>query len=296
MPNSPDPPAEDPSDIAPSGLDQGLNRPWPEETCAAARSFALGDILEKVPLRYVRHAGPRLWNSASTDPMIGSVIVEGSGYEPRYAIITSQTCDLIDQGDQQDQPWFQVCPVVELAPDARSLPSYLHRLTATELPDGPWAADLRIEVPLEKTLLLGRRPIRAFAHEEDEIDFAARLGRRRDRAALADGINSFLYATFNKRRSNNRSRWRRVRAALYAAGLAIDEGSRLDPRAVAVHFIVEPPELPLDSCAWLEQWWEAAHQAAKEAQRPFRLLKNTYHRRDAMDLAIYDNLIPLEWF
>ena len=49
-------------------------------------------------------------------------------------------------------------------------------------------ADLRIELPLEKSLLAGRVPIRGFATEEQENTFGRLLGTRRARAALANEL------------------------------------------------------------------------------------------------------------
>ena len=277
-------------------LDASLVTPWDSVTVTAVQAFKLGDLIADVPLHYVRRESERLWESASTDPTIGSLAHATSGRLPSYAIITTQTCDLVDEGGDCDQPWFQVSPVLRYESE-NDVPrrDYLHKLTAQPHITGTWVADLRIDVPLEKTILRDRTPIPGFSNEDDELDFASHLGRRRDRAALADGINRCMYRTFAKKLSRNKNLGHRVKPALYAVGLAVEQGTRVDPKSVEVHFVGAGSPPAGDVLKWLESWWDEARNSAAAFSRPFELLANQYHGSGAMDLAVYDDLIVLSW-
>jgi hypothetical protein len=62
-------------------------------------------------------------------------------------------------------------------------------LTGPTLPgDALWVVDLRVEIPFEKSWLVGRNPIEAFASEAEYLTLAQRLASRRGRAALSNGL------------------------------------------------------------------------------------------------------------
>ena len=54
---------------------------------------------------------------------------------------------------------------------------FIH-LTAEWAADQLWVVDLRLEIPVEKTVLLGRSPIKAFSDDVGYAELAQRLGAR----------------------------------------------------------------------------------------------------------------------
>ena len=211
-----------------------------------------------------------------------------------YGIITTQTCNIAERGPGGIQPWIQVSPVYSFeSADALRDRLYLFPLTAKSLPAGAWAADLRLEVPLEKGILLDREPIDAFEEEDDEIEFGEILGRQRDRAALHDVVNNVLYGRWRKKRANNKNKAKALFANLHMVGMLIQQGTRLEPFAVECHFVGDGGAISAEDREWLDAWWDLAHEEAADADPALQLLPNVYHDGAAMDVALYDTLIPL---
>jgi hypothetical protein len=276
-------------------IDGGIPENWPEAVLHAMAEFSQGSLLERPPLLYSRSTSDPVWLGDTNQ-----IIEANSGVEsvempsPDYGIVTTQTCDVRDQS--REQPWIQVSPVYRL-PAEHKAKSFLYPITSVHLPEGTWAADLRLEVPIEKSVLAHRLPIAGFATEQDEIEFALALGRQRDRAALHDHVNTILYSAWNRKINNNGSRARRLLPAVYAVRLAIASGSRLEPEAVQVHFVSRAglDGFTAETLEWLAEWWDAARQVAADASPALNLLANRYHDGGAVDVSIYDELIPLDW-
>jgi len=259
--------------------------------------FAQGDLLENPPFLYSRATAHAIWNIKRDD---GADVALDAGHpelgvlSAEYGIISTQTCDVVDPSC--DQPWIHVAPVYRV-PEDYTPKGHLYRLTSTGLPDGVWVADLRLEAPLEKSVLVGRDPISGFETEPDAIAFALALGRRRDRAALHDHINDILYAAWTRKINNSKPRARRLLPEIHAVRLAIASGSRREPLAVRLYF-VSKPELhgfSEETAEWLESWWDTTRVRAADATPALNLLANRYLDGDALNVALYDGLIPLDW-
>lgn len=131
------------------------------------------------------------------------------------AIITTQTCDLGGLPPGSLHPFFQVSPLVRgdrIAGSIRSLArqgrvGYLVPVQSpfsakpvlnedgTERRPGPdqeWYADLRVQVPVSKAVLLDRDPIAGFADEGGYLAFAELLAFRWFRPALHGGLSEDL--------------------------------------------------------------------------------------------------------
>jgi hypothetical protein len=288
-------------------IDRHLRDPWPEDVGEACGRFKQGDIIEKPPFFYGVSSGSRIWGAdeegeaddpvdegEADDPLDdGSQVDELHPDEsPEFGIITTQTCDLSEQG-RPTQPWVQVSPVyrIEGEPeDEERLLSkgYIVELTGPDLPDGRWVADLRIEVPLEKTVLVDRAPIAGFASEDETDDFARILGVRRARAALANELVDSVIRLIRKKKANNKARAARVWDELYRLGLQIEEGSRLKPAAVRLHVICagHPSDLVRE---WFTEWEDRARHDAAEVD--ITLHTTRYHDAGSMDVRLADRLI-----
>jgi hypothetical protein len=274
-------------------IDDGIREPWPDDVFDALSRFRLGHLIEDAPLAFEGFAAMPLWS-----PEDGKRPAENGRVEvPRcaYAIITTQTCNIAERPPRGAWPWIQVSPVYQLADESEiGDRMYLHHLTAAGLPAGVWVADLRLEVPLEKSYLVGREPIDAFASEDDEIAFGEMLGRQRDRAALHDVVNDVLYRRWSRKRANNKNRAKRLFENLHMVGMLIQDGTRLEPFAVELHFVGAGKPISDEDQDWLERWWDTASEEAQNSSPALNLLPNVYHDGSAMNLTIYDELIPLE--
>jgi len=115
---------------------------------------------------------------------------------PPFGIITSPGCDI---DDVRRKPWVQVSPVYDanevyssqLADVRRDAVPHLVLLEPPDL-DGTWVADLRLELPVEKSWLAGRDPIPGFGSDERRRHFARRLAGRLERPALPSPVHDLV--------------------------------------------------------------------------------------------------------
>lgn len=172
----------------------------------ATAQFSCGDVVEAPPIFY--YADPAYGVHARTreyanDGYAGPEIIDAEGAIPvPFGVITSQTCDLGEiDFDPPSYPFISIAPVFEgsvLDGSDRSLLKKGKRLgpfyqvpELTKHREGFWVLDLRLEVPVEKSWLVGRTPIRGFT------EAAARLLPKmiydlRGRAAWAASVSNDL--------------------------------------------------------------------------------------------------------
>lgn len=265
----------------------------------AVASFTQGDMFKDPPpfVYFGNFQKPLSWE--------GGEYVEESDFarqrefdfldypDARYGVITSQTCDLAEEGSPR-QPCFQASPVVRM--DAAStrnriLPMYLAPLEPPDLPSGQWVADLRIEVPIEKTFLVGKRPIRGFGDEQGYLEFAGLLGRRRDRAAIATELVEAVARTLRRRMANSAGFKNALRDHVRNIRLAIEGGPRLNPTIARVHFVGRDGPVPSDVREKLDTWFVVAYQEADAAG--IKLLPNEFHDGTQMSLDVWERTIEL---
>jgi hypothetical protein len=116
-------------------------------------------------------------------------------------------------------PWITVAPVY----DASGLLNagqhgqvkagqilYLVHITAEWASNGLWVADLRLELPIEKTFLMNQYPIEAFSDETQYATLAQRLGARRQRLAAPQVMPGFGGRSVVRRSAVAARRRRRV--------------------------------------------------------------------------------------
>jgi hypothetical protein len=290
-------------------IDDGIAEQWPPEVLEALARFKLGDLIAEPPVQFARNPDYPLWVPIGEELAPGGpeLVQLGGHQRPEMGIITTQTCDLNEQRRYPAQPFFQVSPCYKLTGEHEALAAliergFIYRLSAAELGDGIWVADLRLEVALEKSLLVDREPIAAFASEAEEIEFAETLGRRRDRAALGNVVSQILDRQMRKQINNNSNKAKRVFDSVHSLGLAIVEGPRLNPVTVQMHVITRPPAAAADEVEeradelrdWFERWWDKARAIGEKSEPRLRVLANDYHDVRAMDLRVHENLIAFE--
>jgi hypothetical protein len=279
-------------------IDEGVPEEWPSEVADAAAGVQQGDLIRTPPLGYAASLVYPIWSLTRQEAEAGAEpepvhlnLHPDDG--PQWGIVVSQTCDVAEEGVPM-QPWVEVCPVYEVNA-VEVLPEYMHLLDGMQAAKGRvWVADLRLTVPLEKGLLVGRERRDPFAgSEEARIEFGVKLGWRRSRAALSAGVHTVIRETLKKRRTNNKNAARAARTCVYKLMLQVQE-SRLDPRAVRLHVVYQAS----DDCTeermreWFDTWWAKANDAAKAED--IELMPTVFHDRTKMDVRVYDGLIPIE--
>jgi len=285
-------------------IDAANTRPWPEEIRLTVTRFKQGDLVERPPFFFAANPRYGVWDLsrvALDQGFDGPLLEMDPADGPPYGIITTQTCDLDEQAFNPKQPWLQVSPVYafdSLGVDQRlqveqQRIQHLVRVTAPLLPpDSFWIADLRIELPLEKSWLVGRAPIEGFISEQEYLQFAHRLARRRLRPALANVLSQHIVGTL-RRHIDKTSRGRRRTLVAHIYGLRLQiTGARLAP--TAARLVVITHEVPSeDLIAWLDEWWDTANEQA--ARDGLSLLGNRYTSLDKLTAREYITAIELDF-
>jgi hypothetical protein len=209
---------------------------------------------------------------------------------PAFVVLTSQTCDIGEEAEVWEFPWVQVAPVYQIHDTQLLQRDYLVRLTGPDFQLAAYVADLRLELPIEKGVLVGVKTFPGFETEKDAIDFADVLGRRRQRAAVASRVNTHVRETMRAKVNAKRPAWRQIRDQVHKIMLAIDDGTRADPRVVRV-FVVSGEPVDDKTRQWFEDWYAGAKDAASTAG--LVLAPVGYMDRSNFDVGRYDGLIEI---
>lgn len=282
-------------------IEEGLGQGWPDAVRTAVEPFLQGHLIEKPPLFYGADLRHPVWHTTRLVAETMPAQEQGEDFidvaldqRPRLGIITTQTCDLSEERPDPRQPWLTVAPVY-LVQEISSLRDrdYIYELAVPAAEGSVWVADLRIEMPLEKSVLVGRGPIEAFANEDGYIDFGRFLARRRGRPALASVVHEVLSGTTRRLKDENKAQKklaRRARDSVYKLKLAIEDGTYLRPVAAKLYVVTDGPRSE-DAQQWFDLWWNAARLVA-EAQG-LQLLPTGWLNAGSVDVRLYDDLIEM---
>jgi hypothetical protein len=260
--------------------------------------FRQGHLIGKPALFYWANLNYPLWawarqaaeDSTEADPSDPLVIAEEDQF-PEYGLITTQSCDLMRP---QQQPWFQVAPVFRCEDDDDILDAeFILPLAPPNLEGSTWYVDLRLEMPLEKGVLVGREPIESYSSEEEYIRLADILARRKGRPALHSVFNRVLNEVMKDMKRESRGQGnllRGIRPEVYKLKLSIQEGGRLDPAAAKL-YIVTRGDPSADARTWFDEWWNRAREVAGEVG--LELLPNGWLNAQSLDATFYDQLIEV---
>jgi len=276
-------------------IDEDLE-PWSEDVRDAVSRFRQGHLVEEPPVFYAADLRHPVWgqthaiaeDAGENSDAATSLIELEPDQAPPLGIVTTQDCDL----DSEVQPWFAVAPVYQTE-DPRLLErEYVHRLNPPDR-DGDWLADLRIEMPVEKGALVGRKPIEAFPNEDGYLDFGRLLSRRRGRPALADVLHELVDRTMRAMRQEStalRNLCRRARTHVDRLMLAIPQGTRSQPEAVQL-YVVTDGEADNDVREWFGEWWDRARLVAE--REGLQLLPVEWLDAHSCDLRLIDHLVEI---
>lgn len=281
-------------------IDQGLPKAWPVEVMQAIDKFKQGHLVERPPFFYAASAEFGIWQFTRDvgDPSFAEDLFQIDPTDgPPYGLIVTQTCDINEQALLLKQPWIQVCPVYRgdnvLDPGQqghvrRGRMGHLIALSPPSLRDGLWLADLRIEFPIEKSWLVARTPIEAFAHEKDYLDLADRLAQRRGRPAFANAISEQVIGPLRTRLNKlSAKRQHDILDKVRELRLQVD-GQRLLPTSARLIVIFADDADSEDRekvIQWFDDWWTEVQ--SETTARGLPLLANRYGALDEIPTRIY---------
>lgn len=274
------------------------------DVVAAAKRFQQGDVLAGIPIAFHAvgmHSVTTIASLAGDTPTLEIVSAEDAEFE--YGIITTQTCDVTEEDSKRPtKPWVQVSPVYrydglkdfqQRAILALAMPDII-RLTGPTFAKDFYVADLRLSLPLEKGILVGRDPIKGFATERETKIFAEHCAAYTSRPALPGIINELVVKHINRYFEGKET----DRAALRVAGV-VDlrlsvAGDDCKP-VVQVFAILD--ERSTDKVALaapiLEKWLSAARASAASKKADILFLPIQLGSMLTMTAHDYASSVPL---
>lgn len=289
-------------------IDSHLPASWPIEVMRALDRFKQGHLVARPPFFYVARPEFGVWQFTRDvgDPAIQDDLLQIDPEDgPPYGLIVSQTCDINEQALKPKQPWVQVCPVyrIDTIMDRgrqghvkKGRMQHLIALDSHTLSEGLWAADLRIEFPVEKSWLVDRAPIEAFSNEDGYLKLADRLAQRRGRPAFANVISDLIVNTLRNRLNTlNSQQQDDILDSIEQFRLEVD-GHHLLPASARLLTIF------VDGCSeekqaivksWLDAWWQDVQPTTTAQGLP--LLANRYGFLDDIPTRIYARSTRLDF-
>ncbi len=279
---------------------------WPEGLLEKLTHVSQGDVIGSMPLIYLAAPETPVWARTRdySDDFKGIIpVVSDEAENPRYFMVTSQTCDIVESaGERPNYPWVQAAPVFDMSGSLnsgqkkllkkRGWRRWLWHLPALE--GGFWVADLRIEVPIEKGTLAPCEVISGHTDEDDRRSLGHRLASRRSRPAFADPFVSAVQAPLVSRlRDLSKSDEELYAAMDPAVGVYVAMDNHLKPKVARIVLICDEAP-PTSVVEWWNAWWDDAHQAADEIG--LALLPLEFREASAMTLKEFRQytLMPLD--
>lgn len=250
---------------------------WPAEA-AELEAYRQGSLVEHPPFAYHANSNIPFWGltQADPEPSTDSLIEIADEDRPPYGMIVTQSCDIYGAGSAK-KPWVQVVPVYRLADEdprwgtVRNWKmSYLVPVAAL---GDRWVGDLRIEIPIEKSWLIGKQPV-------GEIEEASRLEEhlrnQRGRMALADSIHDLLLTPLSNwlQENHDSERGTEFMERVTDAFVAVEGDVLMKPTVAQLIFVCHEP-LSEQLASALQEWWDGLNP-----ERPWELLDNRYVSSD----------------
>lgn len=254
----------------------------PKEVRDAAKLFSQGDLLERIPASYLlvgRHAVTTNAREPQDDAELSIYELEDA-FE--LAVITTQTCDIVEEDSAvAKKPWVQVAPVYrydglddrhKADVEAYNIPD-LARLTAPRFQGGFYVADLRLSIPVEKSVLVGRDVLPGFVDDASAVRFGDHCAAYINRAALPGIIHELVVKHLNSYFARHAEYGPTLKACnVHDLRLNLN----LDGPEPIVRVVVLTKDLTLPNVAAIEKifeaWYDAAVMAANQKKKAINFL------------------------
>lgn len=263
-----------------SSLNTGLpasRADWPPEVLEAAALFTCGDVVENPPYFYFAdpgHAVMAMTEKYNDGISSGPEIIDAGDLSAPFGVITSQTCDLREiDFPVPSKPFISVAPVFDatevLPQDTQSLlrkgrqvQAWLHLPALSEHRPGMWVADFRLEMPIEKSWLVGRVPLKGFATELEARRVPRAIFEIRSRPAWSDEVVQSVQWTLDTALREVKKADRGLYGSLVAqiAEVGARSNSMLDPEWAQVAAFSEA-EVDPD----VRDWWRSTAEEIADA-------------------------------
>ncbi|MEL4356509.1 MULTISPECIES: hypothetical protein [unclassified Luteococcus] len=181
---------------------------WTDDQAQALDKWYQGALCPSIPLGWYAPSGLDGITSVEGFDASDWLSPEGVTEVPAGAIVVSQTCDIVLSGPGRRHPFVQVSPVWVMPRKDLSQLADLQRwrvvdkvlldppaegfaLLGAELDDLESVAaiaDLRISMPVSKSVLLAHQPVKAFCGDDAALKFAGHLATKAARPALPDVV------------------------------------------------------------------------------------------------------------
>lgn len=278
--------------MIPAGIPDGKDD-WPSGLLDHLRRFEQGHLVRDLPFFYYTDPDNPIYGARSDAPGPGDGLIWDAEDFP-YGMIATQTCDLREEdSNKPKQPWFHCCPVYRVDdPDrglARDQVGHLKRGRLQHFvwvpdipePEGVWAADLRLLVPMEKSWLLRQDPIDGFPDESGRLLIGQRLALIHSRPAfdpaLVQSVSGPAVQALRKLAKENADLYAEVADAVYAIGVRSDRLADMTLESVEIVLLCWRELSPDAHRFWevcSEEWSGIALRSADHRLRPlqFRML------------------------
>jgi hypothetical protein len=284
-------------------IDDGLIDDWDQPVIDALARFDQGDLVERPPFFYAALPAHATWHATS---MMRGLVADSEDIvvdldpddRPPYGVVTSQGCDI---ADVFRKPWVQIAPVwpaSKVAPTPQALANIqrgaVPHLLVLEVPslEGTWIADLRIEVPVEKSWLSDRVPIAGFASEASRRDFAQRLAGRLERPALPDRVHELVVRPLRRfldRANSTRTQLLADNRIEFRLASATHDGLTVC-RLLA---IARKGSVPDEIASALDGWWDRVAKTL-ETEPDVSILANRYGSSSSVSMDEYLSSVLLD--
>ncbi len=201
-------------------------------------------------------------------------------------IITSQTCDVGGTPPGSLHSFVQMAPLVrgdQLSKGVRNLARegklgylvavsspYPVPVTVNEdgsvrrpPPEQEWFADLRLQFPMSKALLLEREPLEGFTDEDGYLRFAEVLSYKAWRPALHSALSEDLPALMEKFVKENNAK-QQCFVKVDEVRVLFLEGDRLRPKRAAFYVLTDGVDLSAEEQEVWARFLSQASQLLKE--------------------------------
>jgi hypothetical protein len=267
--------------------DEGIPRrdDWPGGVIDGVAAFRQGDLIAGLPLFY--WADPTVAIHARTlsyaqQGELEAGVVEFATMAP-YGLVTTQTCDLADEGaGTPKSAWVQVAPVFNALSPRPGAPGEalldagrrgaiqkgreLSRLWIPDLPeDGFWFADLTFEVPVERGWLARQPRIEGFVEEGLREEVGRRLAWLRSRPAFdtrfVKAVQGPIIEALRKLPRSDGAMYERMHDQVVEIGVLLNGRLAIgQAELIVLHIGVDP-----DIRAWWQTLWDELVQNATAA-------------------------------